>query len=221
MRILIVEDTKIIADNLRRLFEQQGHAVDIAADGHDADSALANTDFDLVILDLNLPDKDGLEVLKNMRDRGLTAPVLVLTVRADDEDLVTALDHGADDFMTKPFKIAELEARVRALLRRNIARKSPLLEHGVLSFDTINRVVRVDGQEWDLTPRERGVLEILLRNYGNTVSKERIAEHLFTFDDEAQPSAIELYVHRLRKKLNDPRIHLRTKRGLGYLLECD
>ncbi len=221
MRILVVEDTEVLAESICSLFEAQGHAVDVAHDGEIADSILSSADFDLVILDLNLPDLDGLEVLKRLRDRGSSVPVLILTVRDNDDDLVTGLDLGADDYMFKPFKIPELEARARALLRRGGKMKSPIIEHGPLSFDTISRTVRLDGNELNLTPRERGVLEILLRNHGVAVAKERIAGHLFTFNDEARPSAVELYVHRLRKKIKDPRIHLHTKRGLGYLLECE
>lgn len=219
MRLLLVEDDGTLATTLQRALREEGYAVDWLADGEAADEILATQDYDLVILDVSLPGLDGLGVLKHLRERGSKTPVLVLTARDRLDDRVTGLDLGADDYMTKPFELAELEARIRALIRRSEGEPASEIVHGLLTFDTVGRRVTVDGEAVDLRNREICVLEILLRHTGQVVSKERIADQLFDFDDQAGLTAIELYVHRLRKKLSPAGVVIRTVRGLGYLLD--
>ena len=217
--MLLVEDDGTLATNLQRALREEGYAVDWLSDGEIADEILATQEYDLVILDVSLPGLDGLGVLKHLRERGSKTPVLVLTARDRLDDRVTGLDLGADDYMTKPFELAELEALVRALIRRSEGEPASEIVHGLLIFDTVGRRVTVDGEAVDLRNREICLLEILLRHAGQVVSKERIADQLFDFDDEAGLTAIELYIHRLRKKLSPAGVVIRTVRGLGYLLD--
>jgi two-component system, OmpR family, response regulator len=219
MRVLLVEDDADLADGISRALTQAGHAVDGIRDGTLADEVLATQDFDLLILDLNLPGLDGFEILKRLRKRGRKVPVLVLTARGEVEDRISGLDLGADDYMTKPFAVAELMARARALLRRGAAGAAARIVHGPLVLDTAGRRLTLEGEAVELPRRELNVLEILLGNVGRVVSKERMAEHLFSFDEETSLNAIELYVHRLRKKLGPAGVSIRTVRGLGYLLD--
>lgn len=219
MRLLLVEDDGTLATTLQRALREEGYAVDWLSDGEIADEILATQDYDLVILDISLPGLDGLGVLKHLRERGSKTPVLVLTARDRLDDRVTGLDLGADDYMTKPFELAELEARVRALIRRSEGEPASEIVHGLLRFDTVGRRVTVNGEVVDLRNREICLLEILLRHAGQVVSKERIADQLFDFDDQAGLTAIELYIHRLRKKLSPAGVVIRTVRGLGYLLD--
>jgi len=220
MRILVVEDHADLARAISRSIKQMGHSVDVLDDGDLANDILKTQRYDLLVLDLNLPGMDGLKVLKHFRARGGTAPVLILTARAEIEDRVHGLDLGADDYLTKPFEVAELDARIRALLRRHQAKRSPLIKAGVLVFDTNTRTFIADGYDLSITPRERGVLEVLIRNNGNVVPKDQIFEHIFGFDDEADLSAIEIYISRLRKKLKEHNVGIRTIRGIGYMLEA-
>ena len=222
MRLLIVEDDALLADGLSRSLSHMGFAVDVAADGASADHMLLNQSYDLVILDLGLPQLDGFEVLRKLRRRSGaagTAPVLILTARDELEDRVKGLDLGADDYMTKPFDLPELEARVRALVRRGKFGASPQLVHGRLRFDTIGRRVLIDDRPLDLSARELSVLETLLLNVGRVVSKEHLAEQLSGWGEEPGTNAIEVYIHRLRKKLEPAEVTVRTIRGLGYLLD--
>ncbi len=219
MRILLVEDDRQLADVLISALRQQGHAVDGVVDGALADSLLKTEPFGLVILDLGLPGLEGLTVLKRLRGRDVQIPVLILTARGELDARVTGLDLGADDYLTKPFELAELEARVRALFRRNSSAAAAVIRFGPLAFDSVARRVTLEGRALELPRRELCLLEILLHNAGRVVSKERIAAQLFDFDDEAGPNAIELYMHRLRKKLAPAGITIRTVRGLGYLLD--
>ena len=220
MRLLLVEDNATLADAVSRSLSKLDYAVDVLTEGDSADEVLASQTYDLVILDLTLPKMDGLEVLRNLRRRGSDCPVLILTARTEVQQRVAGLDLGADDYLTKPFALEELEARVRAMLRRRSGEaRSAIMTHGVLSFDTQSRSCWIEGEDIDLTPRERSLLEVLLRRVGKVVSKEQIAESIFSFDDEASLSSIEIYVHRLRKKLSHPKVTVRTVRGLGYLLE--
>ncbi|MET0012709.1 MAG: response regulator [Sedimenticola sp.] len=221
MRILVVEDNTDLANSIATSIRQMEHAVDTIGDGLHAESMLRTEPYDLVVLDLNLPGQDGLEVLKSLRNRGSDLPVLILTARAETASRVEGLDLGADDYLTKPFHLAELDARVRALLRRKQASANPVLTLGPLEFDTVSREARLNGEELSLTRRERGVLEVLISARKKVISKDKIAEHLFSFDDDVNVSAIELYIHRLRKKLDAPGIGIRTVRGLGYVLEVD
>ena len=218
MRILIAEDDTIIADGLCRPLRQAGYAVDWAANGHDADTALLTVSYDLLILDLGLPKLSGLEVLKRLRSRNSQLPVLVLTALDGTHDRVKGLDLGADDYMVKPFELAELEARVRALTRRSSG-TAPTIVCGPLSFDQVGRVAQIDGVPLELSAREIGLLEVLLSRMGRLVSKDQLVDHLCGWGEEVSHNAIEVYVHRLRKKLESGGVKIATVRGLGYCLE--
>ena len=219
MRILIVEDNLVLADKIAAAMRQMEHAVDLVHDGEDALSLVLQETFDLLILDLSLPGMDGLDILKTVRLRKINLPVLILTARGNLDERVAGLDAGADDYMVKPFELSELEARARALLRRNVGVRNPDISVGQLVFNSIDRSVTVAGQPVALTPRERGVLEILLLNISQVISKEKIALHLFGFDDEASVKSIELYISRLRKKIANSGVDVRTIRGLGYMID--
>jgi two-component system OmpR family response regulator len=219
MRILVAEDDAILADGVAISLRQSGYAVDWVKNGLEADSALEADSFDLLILDLGLPRKSGLDVLKSLRQRDSRVPVLILTARDGVEDRVRGLDAGADDYLAKPFDLAELEARVRALMRRGLAGSSTVMRHGSLSYDQVGRVAQLNGQPLELSAREVGLLEIFLQRAGRMVSKEQLVSHLCEWGDEVSPNAIEVYVHRLRKKLEPGAIRIVTVRGLGYSLE--
>jgi two-component system OmpR family response regulator len=219
MRILVAEDDAILADGLQRSLRQSGYAVDWVASGPDADTALDANEFDLLILDIGLPKKSGLEVLKRLRARDSRLPVLILTALVGVNDRVRGLDAGADDYLAKPFDLAELEARVRALTRRGMAGGAPLIRHGALSYDQVGRVARLNGEPIDLSAREVSLLEIFLRRAGRLVSKDQLVSHLCEWGDEVSANAIEVYVHRLRKKLEPGGVRIVTVRGLGYSLE--
>ena len=221
MRILIVEDDPVLADGLTRSLRHSDFAVDSAQDGEQADHVLRAQNYDLVILDLGLPKLDGFEVLRRLRRHGATVPVLVLTARDALADRVKGLDLGADDYLTKPFDLPEFEARVRALIRRGQSGGSSLLTHGPLTLDTSGRRATLDGAPLELSARELGVLEVLMLRSGRVVNKEQLAEQLYGWEDEVGSNAIEVYVHRLRKKLEPAGVAIRTIRGLGYLLEKD
>ncbi len=218
MRILLVEDDKLLADAISRALVQSTYAVDRVATGEAADGALTHQVYDLVILDIGLPGLSGLEVLQRLRARRNRVPVLMLTAMDALSDRVRGLDAGADDYLTKPFDLPELEARVRALLRRG-AEAAPSLVHGRLRLDPTARRVYHDGQPVDLSAREFAVLELLLMREGRVVSKEHMVNHLYGWGDEVGPNAIEVYVHRIRKKLEPLGCDIRTVRGMGYLME--
>lgn len=218
MRILIAEDDKIIADGIFRSLKHSGYAVDLASNGVDADNALATSAYDLLILDLGLPKLNGLEVLKRLRARNSGLPVLILTAQDGTQERVRGLDLGADDYMTKPFELAELEARVRALTRRS-ANSVPLIHLGRLSYDQVGRMAQIDGDSIELSAREVGLLEVLITRAGRLVSKDQLVDHLCGWGEEVSHNAIEVYVHRLRKKLEPSGVHIATVRGLGYCLE--
>lgn len=220
MRILIAEDDQVLADGLQRTLRAAGAAVDHVARGDAADAALLVSDnFDLLILDLGLPGMGGLEVLRRLRARGSRLPVLILTAADSVEDRVRGLDLGADDYMAKPFALAELEARVRALVRRGNGAASSLIQHGPLTYDQAGRVVTIDGKMVELSARELSLLEVLLQRAGRLVSKEQLVERLCEWGDEVSNNAIEVYIHRLRKKIERGPIRIATVRGLGYCLE--
>ena len=219
MRILIVEDDPVLADGLTRSLRATDYAVDHANNGAEADHVLATQAYDLVILDLGLPKLDGSAVLRRLRRRGSAVPVLILTARDALEDRVKGLDLGADDYLSKPFDLPELEARVRALIRRGLSGGSSMLTHGALAVDTAGRRATLNGAPLDLSARELGVLEVLMMRSGRVVAKEQLAEQLYGWEEEVGPNAIEVYVHRLRRKLEPAGVNIRTIRGLGYLLE--
>jgi two-component system, OmpR family, response regulator len=220
MRILIAEDDQVLADGLMRALRSSGAAVDHVTDGALAEAALmTNTEFDLLILDLGLPKLHGLEVLKRLRGRDSKLQVLILTAADSVDQRVKGLDYGADDYMAKPFALEELEARVRALTRRTAGAASTLIKHGPLHYDQAGRVATMDGKMIDLSAREIGLLEILLARSGRLVSKEQLVERLCEWGDEVSNNAIEVYIHRLRKKIEKGPVRIATVRGLGYCLE--
>lgn len=221
MRILIIEDDPSLADGLVRSLGQSGYAVDCATNGERANTMLQDEVYDLAILDLGLPKLDGTEVLRRLRQRGGKTPILVLTARDAVEDRVLGLDLGADDYMTKPFNLVELEARVRALIRRGQLGSNMTLVCGKLEFDPAARRARCGTTSVDLSAREIGVLEVLMLRQGKVVNKEQIMEALCNWDEDLGDNAIEVYIHRLRKKLEFSGAHIRTIRGLGYLLESE
>ncbi len=219
MRILIAEDDSVLADVLIRTLRQASYTVDWVKTGAEADTKLSTQTYSLVILDLGLPQVDGLDVLRYLRARGSRTPVLILTARDRLEDRVAGLDMGADDYLAKPFELAELEARARALIRRGQGGTGSVIELGALRYDMQGRRVFIHGKPVDLSAREIGVLEVLVLRVGRVVSKEQLMEHLFEAGEEATSGAIEVYMHRLRKKLEDAQVLIKTVRGLGYLLE--
>ncbi|KQP47619.1 response regulator transcription factor [Pseudorhodoferax sp. Leaf274] len=220
MRILIAEDDQVLADGLLRALRSSGAAVDHVASGSEADAALrTSSQFDLLILDLGLPRMHGLEVLRALRGRGSALPVLILTAADSVEERVKGLDYGADDYMAKPFSLQELEARVRALTRRGTGATSSSIRHGPLEYDQAGRVATIDGRMVELSARELGLLEVLLQRAGRLVSKDQLVERLCEWGEEVSTNAIEVYIHRLRKKIEKGPIRIATVRGLGYCLE--
>ena len=219
MRILVAEDDPTISHGLVRALRESGYATDEVQSGSAADSALATQLFDLVILDIGLPGLDGFQVLKRLRDSGNVTPVLILTALDGVEYRVKGLDLGADDYLAKPFSLRELDARVRALLRRAAGQAQSVIKHGRLRFDTAGRVALLGGSVIELSVREIGLLEIFLTRIGRVVSKEGIIDLLFEWGEDATPNAVEVYIHRLRKKLEPAGVEIRTVRGLGYCLD--
>lgn len=219
MRLLLAEDDSILRDGMLRSLQQSGYAVDSATDGLETEQLLAAQNYDLLILDLGLPRQDGLDVLGKFRARNKLTPILIITARDSVGDRVTGLDRGADDYLVKPFDLAEFEARVRALVRRAQGAYSKQISIGELTLDLEGQRAYLAGEPMDLTARELGVLEVLMQRAGQVVNKERLVEKLSGWEEEIGPNAIEVYVHRLRKKLENSAIRIRTIRGLGYLLE--
>lgn len=219
MRILLVEDDLVLADAVLLSLRQYGYIVDLVTSGLDADYVLARQTYDIVLLDLGLPKLGGIQVLSRLRGRKSTVPVLILTARESLQERVQCLNMGADDYLIKPFELAEVEARIRALLRRSHGVASQIIGHGMLTFDTVDRRVMVDNQMLELSARELGVLEILLLRAGRVVSKEKMIEHLYGWNEVVGDNAIEVCVHRVRKKLEPIGIYIRTVRGLGYMLD--
>jgi two-component system response regulator TctD len=218
MRILLVEDNSVLAEWLARTLRKERYTVDWIDNGADADFALCNASYNLVILDLALPKLDGRAVLKRLRARHDNTPVMILTADNSMQSRVSELNDGADDYMVKPFDAQELEARVRVLLRRASGVSNPLLTCGDLCFNTNTKEFSVAGSALSLTPRERAVLELLMVQMGSTVLKQKLADNLFSMDEEVSVDAIEIYVYRLRKKLEGSLATIVTLRGFGYLL---
>jgi DNA-binding response OmpR family regulator len=217
MRLLLVEDDPLLGDGLRAGLSQEGYSVDWFREGRSAEAALKSEAFDLLVLDLGLPDMSGLALLKQLRERGETVPVLILTARDAIDDRVAGLDSGADDYMVKPFDLDELAARLRALLRRHSGRASAAIRHGELVLDPAAHRVTLAEKPVELSPREYAVLHLLLENRGKVMSRSRLEESLYAWGEEVESNAIEVYIHHLRKKLGTSLI--RTIRGVGYIID--
>ncbi len=220
MRILLVEDEVGLGSVLKSGLQEQGYAIDLATQGEDALAYASTEPYDLVILDVMLPDVDGFTVCRQLRRNGSNTPVLMLTALDSIEDRVAGLDCGADDYLAKPFDPRELLARVRALLRRGQAQRDPVLCVADIEVDTASREVRRGREPIELTKREYAILELLVRNANRVLSRDEIAEHIWAFDFSAMSNVIDVYIGNLRRKLGDttePRL-LRTVRGSGYLL---
>lgn len=219
MRILLVEDDLPLAEALTALLAGSGYALDVTHDGLSAEALIGSERFDLVILDLNLPEKDGLSVLRSVRARKNRVPILVLTARGASDERVLGLDLGADDYMVKPFDIREFEARVRSILRRQAGLHTAGIQIGAVHFDMAARRFSVAGEDLDLPARELALLELLVLRAGRVVGKDAIVQSLTSLDDGLSDNAIEQYVSRLRRRLQPHGLVLRTARGLGYMLE--
>ena len=219
MRVLIVEDDPLVGDAVRRALESHGYAVDLVASAEAAGSALQAESFDLAVVDIGLPRASGLQLVRAQRRRGAMMPLLILTARDGLDDRVTALDLGADDYLTKPFQVPELVARCRALIRRANALSSTQLAFGVLRLDLAHREVTMDGKAIDLTHREWSILECLILNAGRIVSKERLKSAVVNWSGDLTPNAIEVYVSRLRAKLVGA-ANIRAVRGMGYRIDA-
>ena len=221
MRVLLVEDNAKLAAGMAEVLARNGFLVDIVGHGEDADAALASTAFDLLILDLSLPDMDGLEVLRRLRSRRVGVPVLVVTARGDLDDRVRGLDLGADDYLTKPFEIEELEARMRALIRRSAGQAQSTIAFAGLTFDVGANTLMRDGAPIEISPRELAVFRLMALSKSTVIAKSQIAESLSTFDSDVSENAVEQTVSRLRKRLAGHGISIRTARGMGYFMIAD
>ena len=219
MRILVVEDNKKLGQGLKHLLNDSSFVADLVEDGDGALSAAAAFNYDLIILDLSLPDIDGLQVLKEIRAKRSLVPVLILTARGGLDDRIKGLDIGADDYMSKPFEWSELEARIRALLRRSQAVKTSQLEFGQISLDLKTNQVFANEKSIELPARETNVLRELLIANGRIISKPRMIETLSSFDEDISENAIEQYISRLRKRLVSYGLTIKAARGLGYYLQ--
>lgn len=217
MRVLLVEDDELLGDGLRTGLIQYGYAVDWLKDGLSADQALKTESFDLVVLDLGLPKLAGITVLQNLRARGQTMPVLILTARESVEDRVKGLDSGADDYLTKPFDLDELCARLRALQRRFSSRAEPLLVHEQISLDPASHTVTLNGETINVSRREFALLHKLLENSGRVLSREHLTQSLYGWGEDVDSNALEVHIHNLRKKFGQP--FIRTIRGIGYMID--
>ncbi|AXT27096.1 DNA-binding response regulator [Ruegeria sp. AD91A] len=219
MRIVIVEDNETLANAIAYRLRDRGHAADVLTDGDAADLYLEQEGADLIVLDINLPGRSGLEILRSLRHRGDSAPVILLTARTDTSDRVSGLDMGADDYLVKPFEMDELEARIRALSRRKQLDYGARETIGDLEFDCTARQVSAKGQVLDVPRREMAVLECLLERRGRIVPKSQLTDYVYGVGADVDDSAIEPHVSRLRKRLQKFGIRIKTARGLGYLLE--
>lgn len=221
MRVLVVEDDTTLGHALEEFLTDQGYAVDWLTDGDQVEGALSAQSYELLLLDLNLPGKSGLEILRQLRAESNQVPVLILTARDGLDDRVAGLDAGADDYVTKPFDLPELAARVRVFARRRTGQVQPLIEVGPLVFDTVGREVRVNGTRLNLSVRELSVLEMLMARVGRVVTKRQIVNSLSAWDADFSENAVEVYVYRLRKRLEGTGASIQTVRGFGYMLEVD
>lgn len=217
MRILLVEDDELLGDGLRTGLIQYGYTVDWLKDGLSADQALKTENFEIVVLDLGLPKMPGITVLQNLRARGQTMPVLILTARESINDRVKGLDSGADDYLTKPFDLDELCARLRALQRRFSSRADPLLIHENITLDPAAHTVTLNGESVNVSRREFALLQKLLENAGRVLSREHLTQSLYGWGEDVDSNALEVHIHNLRKKFGQTFIH--TIRGIGYMID--
>jgi DNA-binding response OmpR family regulator len=218
MKVFLVEDDGELRHTLQLALRNAGYGVESVGDGEAASALLATERYDLIVLDLGLPKMSGIDVLRRLRERGDWTPVLILTARESLDDRVSGLDAGADDYLTKPFELRELEARVRALVRRATGSKY-ILSNGPLCFDTVNRQVTCDGSILNFSTRELAILQGLMQRTGQVVLKKKLVQQLGDWKGEIGSNAIEVYIHRLRKKLSPYGIKIDTVHGLGYILE--
>jgi len=214
MRLLLVEDDPMIGASVQSGLRQEGYTVDWVRDGSAADLAVANGVYELILLDLGLPRKSGLDLLAGLRKKGLAVPVLVITARDSVADRVRGLDAGADDYLVKPFSLDELSARIRALMRRQVGRASPVIEHGALSLNPATHEVFLNGAPVKLSGREFALLHALLEQPGVPLSRAQLEERLYGWDEEVESNTVEVYIHSLRRKLGNEWI--RNVRGVGY-----
>ena len=218
MRLLLVEDNLELARSLVQLLSQSAYVVEHARTGEEASSLLDTQTYDLVLLDLNLPGIKGQHLLKRIRSHDADLPVLIISALNESKTIVENLDLGADDYITKPLQIDELEARIRTLIRRVNGKKSPVIHCGSLSYDTNSKMFRNHEQIIDLTPKEHAVLELLILKLGKTISKQEFINSLYSINDFVSPSALEIYTTRIRKKIQGSGAQIITLRGLGYML---
>lgn len=221
MKILLAEDELTLGEWLSKALEQGGHRVDWIDDGRVVDRALVEHDYDAVVLDLGLPGRSGTEVLRRLRSRDQRLPVLILTARNSLADRVSTLNEGADDFLAKPFALAELEARLMALIRRARGSEYPRMALGALQLDMVTRQFRLGQEVLALSPREHTLLSLLIQRGGEPFSRQQILERVFKDEQDVQSSAVDVLVHRVRKRLEHSGVRIHTYRGLGYVLELD
>lgn len=219
MRIAIIEDNKTLAKGIAHLLRDQGHAVDVINDGADGQEFLAQETADIIVLDINLPRVSGLEILQKIRTRGDMTPVILLTARGETKDRVTGLDAGADDYLVKPFDMEELDARIRALIRRKPREEGVYEQFGSLSFDKSGRRLLADGQDLNLPRREIAAFECFLDRVGQIVPKSVLANHLYGVGSDIEEKVIEVYVSRLRKRLAPYGVEFKVARGIGYMIK--
>ena len=217
MRLLLIEDDEALGEGIHQAMAREGYTVDWLKDGSSALHALLSETFDVVVLDLGLPRMGGLEVLRRLRDSGATVPVLILTARDATEDRIAGLDAGADDYLIKPFDLAELKARLRALLRRSAGRARVLIEHAGICLDPSTQQVSYHHQPVSLTPKEYQLLHELLSPPGRVMTRDQLIQLLYGWNEEAESNTLEVHIHHLRKKFSSELI--RTVRGVGYLVE--
>jgi len=219
MRLLLVEDDEILGDGLVAGLKMEGYAVDWLTNGKQADEALKLNAYELIVLDLNLPDMDGMSILKALRARKDETPVMVLTAKDTISDRVLGLDSGADDFVIKPFELDEVCARLRALARRSEGRSAPTIEYKGISLDPASHLVIYNDEKVELSQKEFEILSFLMGNIGKVVSRSRLEESLYSWDSDVESNTVEVHIHYLRKKL-DPTL-IRTVRGVGYIIDND
>lgn len=217
MRILLIEDDSLIGDGIKNGLEKLGFAVDWFSDGNDGHEALLLTGYDAVVLDLGLPGRDGLSILKDWRARGCATPVLILTARGDVDERITGLNSGADDYLGKPFSLKEVQARLNALIRRSGGVCAPEIRYKNITFNPQNRKTFLDGAEITLSPKETALLELLLFNRNKVLSREAIENKIYSWDDDVSSNAVEVHIHHLRKKLGKD--FVKTINKIGYVLE--